>query len=117
MSLKPVPFGEVPALTARVARAAFPKGTLCMRIRDAVGQVFSDEQFAELFSSRGRAGWSPARLAWVLVLQFVENLTDRAAADAVRSRIDWKYLMGLDLEDPGFDFSVLSEFRDRLVTA
>jgi transposase len=88
-----------------------------MRIRDVVGPVFSDEQFAGLFSRRGRAGWSPARLAWVLVLQFVENLTDRAAADAVRSRIDWKYLLGLDLEDPGFDFSVLSEFRDRLVAA
>lgn len=117
MSLKPVPFGEVPPLTVRVARAAFPKGTLCVRIRDTLGPVFSDEQFAGLFSGRGRPGLSPARLAWVLVLQFVENLTDRAAADAVRSRIDWKYLLGLDLEDPGFDFSVLSEFRDRLVAA
>jgi transposase len=117
MSLKPVPFGEIPPETVRVAQAAFRKGTLCMRIRDAVGPVFADEQFAELFSGRGRAGWSPARLAWVLALQFVENLTDRAAADAVRSRIDWKYLLSLDLEDPGFDFSVLSEFRDRLVGA
>src|SRR5215470_3620819 len=48
-------------------------------------------------------------------MQFRENLADRQAADAVRSRIDWKYLLGLDLEDPGFDFSVLSEFRDRLL--
>jgi transposase len=117
MSLKPMPFGEVPSLTVEVARAAFRKGTLCMRIRDTLGPVFTDEQFAELFSERGRPGLSPARLAWVLVLQFMENLTDRAAADAVRSRIDWKYLLGLDLKDPGFDFSVLSEFRDRLVTA
>jgi len=117
MSMKPMPFGEIPPATARVARAAFRKGTLCMRIRDALGPVFADEQFAELFSERGRPGWSPARLAWVLVLQFLENLTDRAAADAVRSRIEWKYLLGLELEDPGFDFSVLSEFRDRLVTA
>jgi len=117
MSLKPLPFGEVPPLTARVARAAFPKGTLCLRIRDTLGAVFTDEQFAGLFGRRGRAGLSPARLVWVLVLQFAEDLTDRQAADAVRSRIDWKYLLGLDLDDPGFDFSVLSEFRDRLINA
>ena len=117
MSLKPVPFGEVPPLTARVARAAFPKGTLCLRMRDMLGPVFTDEQFAGLFAGRGRPGLSPARLVWVLVLQFSEDLTDRQAAEAVRSRIDWKYLLGLELEDPGFDFSVLSEFRDRLVAA
>lgn len=117
MSLKPLPFGEVPSLTARVARAAFPKGSLCLRIRDMLGPVFTDDQFAELFPRRGRPGLSPARLVWVLVLQFAEDLTDRQAADAVRSRIDWKYLLGLELEDPGFDFSVLSEFRDRLIEA
>ena len=51
----------------------------------------------------------------VSVLQFAENLTDRQAADAVRGRLDWKYCLGLELDDDGFDFSVLSEFRDRLV--
>lgn len=117
MSLKPVPFGEVPPSTARVAQAAFPKGTLCLRMRDTLGPMFTDEQFAGLFAGRGRPALSPARLVWVLVLQFAEDLTDRQAAEAVRSRIDWKYLLGLELEDPGFDFSVLSEFRDRLVTA
>lgn len=117
MSLKPSPFGEVPPLTAKVARAAFPKGSLCLRIRDTLGPVFTDDQFAGLFPQRGRPGLSPARLAWVLVLQFAEDLTDRQAADATRSRIDWKYLLGLELEDPGFDFSVLSEFRDRLIAA
>jgi transposase len=117
MSLKPLPFGEVPAQTVRVARAAFPKGSLCLRIRDRLGSVFTDEQFVGLFPRRGRPGLSPARLVWVLVLQFAEDLTDRQAAHAVRSRIDWKYLLGLELEDPGFDFSVLSEFRDRLVEA
>lgn len=117
MSLKPVPFGAVPSMTVQVARAAFPKGTLCLRIRDTLGQVFTDDQFASLFADRGRPGLSPARLVWVLVLQFAEDLTDRQAAEAVRSRIDWKYLLGLDLEDPGFDFSVLSEFRDRLIAA
>ena len=117
MSLKPSPYGEVPSLTAKTARAAFPKGSLCLRIRDSLGPVFTDEQFTELFGRRGRPGLSPARLMWVLVLQFAEDLTDRQAADAVRSRIDWKYLLGLELHDPGFDFSVLSEFRDRLVGA
>lgn len=117
MSLKPSPFGEVPPLTAKIARAAFPKGSLCLRIRDTLGPVFTDDQFAELFPRRGRPGLSPARLAWVLVPQFAEDLTDREAADAARSRIDWKYLLGLELEDPGFDLSVLSEFRDRLVEA
>src|SRR5467141_4186151 len=48
-------------------------------------------------------------------MQFRENLADRQAAEAVRARIDWKYLLSLDLTDPGFDFSVLSEFRDRLL--
>jgi len=45
----------------------------------------------------------------------MEELPDRQAADAVRGRIDWKYLLGLELADPGFDASVLSEFRKRLV--
>lgn len=115
MSLKPRPFGVVPADTARVARASFRKGTLCVRIRDELGAVFTDEQFAGLFGDRGRPGWSPARLVWVSVLQFLEGLTDRQAAEAVRSRIDWKYLLGLELDDPGFDHTVLTEFRDRLI--
>ncbi len=50
-----------------------------------------------------------------MVLQFVENLSDRKAADAVRGRIDWKYALGLVLTDPGFDHTVLSEFRTRLI--
>lgn len=55
------------------------------------------------------------RLALITVLQFLEELPDRQAADAVRGRIDWKYLLGLPLDDPGFDFTVLSDFRARLV--
>jgi transposase len=86
-----------------------------MRARDALGPLFTDEQFAELFAARGRPAWSPARLALVLVLQFVEGLTDRQAADAVRARLDWKYALGLDLCDPGFDAWVLTEFRARLL--
>jgi transposase len=105
----------VPEETVRVARAAFPGGSLAIRIRDALGVIYKDEQFEDLFSSRGQPALSPGRLAMVLVLQFSEGLPDRQAAEAVRARIDWKYALGLDLADPGFDFSVLSEFRARLV--
>ncbi|MFD0317197.1 IS1182 family transposase [Streptomyces flavalbus] len=117
MSLRPKGPGEIPAETVRVARAAFPKGSLAIRVRDELGPMFHDEDFADLFASRGRPAWSPARLALVSVLQFVEGLTDRQAAEAVRARIDFKYALGLQLDDPGFDFSVLSEFRDRLAGA
>ncbi|MFD7924321.1 transposase, partial [Streptomyces sp. NPDC059740] len=117
MSMQPKGAGEIPAETVRVARAAFPKGSLAIRVRDELGPLFTDEQFADLFPARGKPAWSPGRLALVLVLQFVEGLTDRQAAEAVRARIDFKYALALELADPGFDFSVLSEFRDRLVEA
>ncbi|MFB1044372.1 IS1182 family transposase [Streptomyces chrestomyceticus] len=117
MSMRPQAAGEIPAETVRVARAAFPRGTLAIRVRDELGTMFRDEEFADLFPARGRPAWSPGRLVLVLVLQFVEGLTDRQAAEAVRARIDYKYALGLELTDPGFDFSVLSEFRDRLIEA
>ena len=96
MSLRPDGFTQIPAGTARVARAAFPKGCLAIRVRDELGALFADEQFAVLYPTRGRPAWSPARLALVLVLMFVEGLTDRQAADAVRGRLDWKYALGLE---------------------
>lgn len=115
MSLHPDVFTSIPILTIQVARAAFPHGTALMRVRDAVGPIFSDVAFADLFPGTGQPAESPARLALVLIFQFMESLTDRQAADAVRSRIDWKYALGLELTDAGFDFSVLSEFRRRLI--
>lgn len=115
MSLQPLIVQLVPEETARVARAAFPKGNPYLRLYDQLGPLYTDQQFAALFPTRGQPGQSPAALALVTVLQFAEGLSDRQAADAVRSRIDWKYVLGLDLTDAGFDFSVLSEFRDRLV--
>ncbi|PNG16265.1 IS1182 family transposase [Streptomyces cahuitamycinicus] len=117
MSLRGVDLAEIPEETARVARAVFPKGCLAMRVRDVLGPVFADADFEELFPARGRPVISPARLALVSVLQFAEGLTDRQAAHAVRSRLDWKYALSLELTDTGFDFSVLSEFRARLVEA
>ena len=116
MSLHPQDPPAVPEETRRVARAAFPKGTLCLRIADALGPVYQDRQFKALFPRRGQPAAAPGRLALAVVLQFVENLSDREAADAVRGRIDWKYALGLTLTDPGFDHTVLSEFRTRLVT-
>lgn len=115
MSLRPDDEHPIPEATRRVARAAFPKGTLAMRLADRLGAIYRDEQFAALFPVRGQPALSPARLALVTVLQFVEGLPDRQAADAVRGRIDWKYALGLELTDPGFDRTVLSEFRLRLV--
>src|SRR5437868_1305653 len=96
--------------------AAFPKGCSAMRLRDELGAVYDDRMFATLYPVRGQPAHSPWRLALVTVLQFTEGLSDRKAADAVRGRIDWKYTLGLELTDPGFDASVLSEFRARLAT-
>jgi transposase len=115
MSLHPQVAYIIPEETARVARAAFPKGNLYMQMHDQLGMLYTDRMFADLFPTCGQPAESPARLALVLVMQFAENLADRQAADAVRGRIDWKYALGLELTDPGFDFSVLSEFRDRLI--
>jgi transposase len=115
VSMHPQPICPVPEDTARVAKAAFPKGNLYMQIRDVLGTIYDDEDFSELFEVRGRPAITPWRLALVTLMQFSEGLSDRQAAEAVRARIDWKYALGLRLSDPGFNFSVLSEFRSRLV--
>ena len=107
----------IPELTERIARAAFPRNdNVYMKMRDVFGVIYTDEQFGDLYPQRGQPAESPWRLALVTVMQYAENLTDRQAADAVRGRIDWKYALGLELDDAGFDFSVLSKFRKRLVT-
>ncbi|HLL32616.1 MAG TPA: IS1182 family transposase [Streptomyces sp.] len=115
MSLRPGPVPPVPAETARVARAAFPKGNPYLRMRDEVGAIYEDAAFAHLFPARGQPAAAPWRLALVTIFQFAEDLSDRQAADAVRGRIDWKYALSLELTDAGFDHTVLSEFRGRLV--
>ncbi len=115
MSLHPQLDYTVTEQTARVARAAFPKGTLCINIYDELGTIFQDKDFADLFPHQGQPAQAPFRLALITILQFLEGLSDRAAADAVRSRIDWKYLLCLELDDSGFDYSVLCEFRSRLL--
>jgi transposase len=115
MPMRPDSYQAVPPETLRVALAAFPNGHPYLRLRDELGPLFANEAFAHLFYHRGRPAKAPARLALVSLLQFAEGLSDRQAADGVRSRLEWKYLLGLELTDPGFDHTVLSEFRERLV--
>jgi len=107
---------QIPDETARVAQAAFPKGNVYMEMQAELGMIYTNTQFASLFSSTGQSAEDPARLALILVMQELEGLPDRQTADAVRGRIDWKYALALELTDPGFDASVLSEFRLRLIT-
>ncbi len=115
MSLKQQHEFSIPEQTQCVAQTAFPKGCACLRVADVLGCVYQDRQFATLFPRRGQPAKAPGRLALATVLQFMEGLPDRQAADAVRARIDWKYALGLKLTDLGFDHTVLSEFRTRLV--
>jgi transposase len=115
MSLHPEPIGAVPDETARIARAAVPRGNAWPRLGDELGTIYTDQPFAALFPTHGRPAEAPWRLAVVTVLQVAEGLSDRQAAEAVRARLDWKYLLGVELDDPGLDFSVLSESRARLL--
>jgi transposase len=86
-----------------------------MQLRDTMGAIYTDEAFADLFPTHGQPAFAPWRLALVTIFQFMEGLTDRQAADAVRDRLAWKYALSLELTDPGFDHTVLSEFRSRLI--
>src|SRR5437588_6918036 len=115
MSLKSLPIPPIPEEIARVAHVVFPRGNVFIQVRDTLGAIYTDEAFADLFPTHGQPALAPWRLALVTVFQFMEGLTDRQAADAVRSRLDWKYLLSLELTDPGFDHTVLSEFRSRLI--
>ena len=111
MTLHPQAIGPVPEETARVARAACPKGNPYLAMRDLLGTLYEDQQFAALFPSQGQPAFAPWRLALVTIMQFAEGLSDRQAAEAVRVRLDWKYAINSELTDPGFDFSILCEFR------
>jgi transposase len=117
MSMHEARFGDypIPEATVQVAHRAFPKGNLVMQIRDQFGMLYHNHQFAHLFASEGQPALAPARLALITIMQYIEGVGDRQAADNVRDRISWKYALGLALDDPGFDFSVLCEFRARLL--
>jgi transposase len=115
MCLRSQPIPPVPDETARVARAAFPNGNTYLQLRDELGTFFVDGDVAALYPARGQPAMAPWRLALVTIFQFMEDLSDRQAATAVRARIDWTYALGLELTDPGFDSTVLVEFRARLI--
>jgi transposase len=108
MSLKPEGINPVPEETARIAHGAYPKGNVFMHMRDELGTMDEDENFADLFSPTGQPAEAPWRLALVTIMQFAQGLSDRQAADAVRGRIDWKDALGLELDDSGFDASIRS---------
>jgi transposase len=86
MSLHPQEIPPVPEETRRVAQAAFPRGNVYMRIRDALGAMYDDHLFAPLFPAHGQPAAPPWRLALTTVRPCAEGLSDRQAADAVRSR-------------------------------
>ncbi len=115
MSLAYTSTQVVPEETMRVAKAALGEGNLAMQLRDKLWCVYDDQDFADLYPDRGQPGLCAWRLALVTILQFAEGLSDRQAAEAVRDRVSWKYALGLELTDDGFDASVLSEFRGRLL--
>ena len=106
---------DVPTETSRIAHNSLPKGNEYLTLRDNIGVIYQDETFAELFVWRGQPAESPGLLAMVTIMQFAEGLTDRQAAEAVGSRIDWKYVLGLAIDAPGLSHSVLNEFRGRLL--
>jgi transposase len=114
MSMYPHSIAPIPAETAQLAWKINPKGTLIMRLRDRLGSFYQDEDFVELYPATGQPAYAPWRLALIIVFEYLEGLTDRQAAEAARNRIDWKYALSLPLDDPGFDASILSEFRQRL---
>ena len=116
MALHPQSLPPVPEATAAAVQAVFPKGNLYVALRAEFGPLYDDQLFADLYPPQGRPGEvAPWRLALVMVIQYIEGLTDRQAADAVRRCMDWKYALSLDLHDPGFDFTLLHDFRQRLL--
>lgn len=116
MSLAKSKLPEVPAETTRVAHKVFRKGHTWLKLREELPDLYDNTAFADLYSDTGQPGYAPWRLALVSLMQYAEGLSDEQAADAVRSRIEWKYVLALPLDDAGFDKSVLSEFRTRLLS-
>src|SRR5437660_11406519 len=117
MSMKPHGLEPIPEETRQLVERLCPKGTMITQLRDELGPIYSDEPFAHLFPKRGRAAEAPWRLALVTVLQAIEGLTDRQAAESRRTRLDWLYALALPPDDPGFDYSILTDFRQRLLAA
>jgi transposase len=117
VSMQPAPWPEPDPQVAAAIKAIYRRKSLplAVAVREMLGELFPDEGFVSGFGVRGRPGYSPGRLALVSVLQMAEKLTDRQAAEAAGRDLSWKYALGLALDDPGFDHSVLPEFRARVL--
>jgi transposase len=116
MTLRPRSLPAVPEATAAALHAAFPRGNLSVELRAEFGTLYDDQLFADLYPPSGRpVEVAPWRLALVVVMPYIEGLTDRQAADAVRRYMDWKYALSLELTDPGFDLTLLHDFRQRIL--
>lgn len=115
MSLPEKSIEAIPVETSQIARKAFPQGHKYLQMRDVLGTIYKDDVFVDLYPADGQPAIRPWRLALITVMQFAEDLTDRQAAEAVRDRLTWKYALSLSLTDTGFDYSVLCEFRQRLL--
>jgi transposase len=115
MCLKVKPPWEMPEETGRIGKMLLKENDSYRLIGGQLFEKWEEEGFVDLYSYEGKPGYSPVILAFVSVFQFMEGLADQQAAQALRMRLDWKYALHLPLEDEGFDFSVLSEFRDRLI--
>lgn len=115
LSRTSLPMPPLPEEVVRVAHAVFPQGNVFLQVRDALGTIYTDEAFADRFPTPGQPAFAPWRLALVTIFQFLEGLTDRQAADAVRDRRAWTYALSLELTDSGCDQTVRSKFRARLV--
>src|SRR5918999_4273186 len=108
--LHPMPIEPIPPETARVARAAVPKGNRYLRVADALETLFTDDAVLTLVPVHGQPALPPWRLALATIRHFAEGLSDRQAAHAVRRRIDWQDVLRLERTAPGVDASVLREF-------
>ena len=115
MCLKVQPPWPMPTETGKIGQKLLPENDVYRLIGDRLFAQLNEAEYADLYSNEGKPGISPILLAFVTVFQFMEKLADRQAIRALRMRLDWKYALHLPLEYEGFDFSVLSEFRDRLI--
>lgn len=115
MCLKAQEPWPMPSETERVGQFLLAKDSAYRLVGEKLFETLSEQEFADLYPSEGQPGLSPVILALVTVFQFIEKLPDRQAAEMLRMRLDWKYALHLPLEYEGFHFSVLSEFRDRLL--
>jgi transposase len=115
MPIQSTPFPPLPRDTARAAEAAFGKGNIYLVIGDQVERLLAGGDLADLATQAEKSASTRTILALVTAFQYAENLPDRRAAEAVRTRTDWKYALHLPLDGPGFDRSELCEFRKQLL--